>query len=203
VKRKARQGGRKKGAGERYPGGRLKPRIDQGTERTIEDRARFRVFQSGKGDQWAGTPIGRAWLVGLLDGYQVDAAAIRDAGLLYAELYWAHYPAANAVANYEGEDRRGSHGNNDRREILFMAMDEAIRSAGRDSRNAVHDLVIDCHWTTISAPWLERLVNERLIRAKVMPVVGLLPMLGDTETMKLAAQGLLAVAAGTTIRRAA
>jgi hypothetical protein len=110
AKRKARQGGRKKGAGERYPGGRLKPRIDLGTERTIEDRARFRVFQSGKGDQWAGTPIGRAWLVGLLDGYEVDAAAIRDAGLSYAELYWTHYPAPTAVANYEGEDRRGSHG---------------------------------------------------------------------------------------------
>jgi len=200
-KRKGRQGGRKKASGERYPGGRLKPRIDLGSDRTIDDRARFRVFHSGKGDQWAGTPIGRAWLVGLLDGYEVDAAAIRDAGLAYAELYWSHYPAPSAVANYEGEDRRGSHGENDRREILFMAMDAAIANAGQASRAAVHDLVIDCHWTTLNAIWLDRLINERLIRAR-QAVVGHLPMRGDFERMVLAVQGLLAVAAGTQ-RRAA
>jgi hypothetical protein len=57
-------------------------------------------------------------------------------------------------------------GDNDRREILFMAMDAAIRSAGRASRNAVHELVIDCHWTTIERALAGRLINERLISAK-------------------------------------
>jgi hypothetical protein len=161
------------------------------------------VFRAGKADQWAGTPIGRAWIVGLLEGHDIDSAVIRDAGLAYAELYWSHWPAPSAVANYEGQDRRGSHVANDRREVLFMAMDAAILSAGRASFDAVHSLVIDCHWLPDdNPPWLERLINVSMIRAG-QAVIGQLPQAGDAERLKLAVKGLLAVAAGTTARRAA
>lgn len=192
------RGGRKKVGGDRFPGGRLKPRIDLGSERTIDLRARFRSFRDGKADQWAGTPIGRAWIVGLLEGYDVDSAAIRDAGLSYAELYFSHWPATNAVANYEGQDRRGSiHTGNERLEILFLAMDAAIGNAGRSSRDAVHNLVIDCHWIPDDNPaWLDRLINERMIRNR-QAAVGQLPMQGDIDRLRLAIEGLLSVAAGT------
>ena len=81
--------GRKKKAGERYACGKLRAAPDRGNDRLVALRDRFRPFMDGKGDQWTGTPIGRAWLVGLLDGRPADPAAIRDAGLSYAERNWA------------------------------------------------------------------------------------------------------------------
>lgn len=191
------RGGKKKSTGDRFPGGRLKPMRDYGSERTVELRMRFRAFRDGKADHWVGTPIGRAWIVGLMEGHDIDSAVIRDAGVAYAQLYWSHYPAPSAVANYEAMDRRGAQVGNDRRSILFTAMDAAILSAGRDSRDAVHNLVIDCHWLPDENPaWLDRLINLNMIRAR-QPAVGQLPTDADRARLDLAVQGLLAITAGT------
>ena len=142
------KGGRPRKSGARHPCGKLRTVRDEGSERTVALRLRFRPFQGGKGDQYAGTPIGRAWLVGLLDGHDVDPAAIRDAGLSYGERYWGYWPAPGGVSNYEGEDRRAAPfaGGLDIAGDRFQALDAAVKSAGRASYDAVQSLVVDPHW---------------------------------------------------------
>jgi hypothetical protein len=195
--------GRPKKAGDRYPGGQLKSVVDRGSERLVELHAKFAPFQGGKGAQWAGTPIGRAWLVGLLDGYEADPAAIRDAGLGYAERYWGYYGGGPKVGGYEGRQHAGFVAGNgkDSRGERFNAIDRAIRDAGRASADAVHALVIDCHWfPDDNPPWLDRLINLRLL-AKGRPVAGQLPVAGDEQKLIDAIHGLLPIVAGK--RRAA
>jgi hypothetical protein len=182
---------------------------DYGNERMVELEQRFAPFQDGKAGQWIKSPIGRAWAVGLLDGFDVDAAALRDAGLGYAERYWMHWsatgPGTNCVSGYGGASGRSTP--SDRavanRERLFNALDRAVSDCGHRSRAAVQELVVDCHWfPTDDPPWLGRLINERLVRAR-RGVAGELPRLGDRERLELAIHGLLAIAAGSERRRAA
>jgi hypothetical protein len=199
------KGGRIRKDGERFPCGKLRPAIDRGSDRVIELRAVFRPFHQGKGDQWTGTPIGRAWLVGLLDGFEVDSAAIRDAGLGYAERYWGYYPSPSSVANYEAQDRRGSGwgDGSDPRGERFRSLDRAIMDAGRAAYEAAQGLVIDHHWFPDENPaWLDRLINERLLRSG-RPVAGELPRSGDVDKLKLAIEGLLTIVAGKRERKAA
>ena len=151
-----------------------------------------------------GTPIGRAWLVGLLDGQDVDPAAIRDAGLSYAERYWAYWPAPGGVSNYEAEDRRAAPfaGGLDIAGDRFQALDATLLAAGRASYDAVQSLVVDPHWFPEENPaWLDRLINARLAAAG-RAVAGELPREGDTERLKLAVDGLLGLVRGRR-RRAA
>ena len=193
------KGGRPRKSGARHPCGKLRAVRDQGSERTQAVRLRFRHFQGGKGDQYAGTPLGRAWLVGLLDGYDVDAAAIRDAGLAYAERYWAYWPAPGGVSNYEAEDRRAAPfaGGLDIAGDRFQALDATIKSAGRASYDAVHSLVVDPHWFPEENPaWLDRLIDSRLA-ATGRTEAGPLPRAGDAERLKLAVDGLLTLVRGT------
>ncbi len=198
--------GRKRKAGERYPSGALKSVIDRGNDRRQAQDARFSPFQGGKAGQWVSeSAIGRAWAVGLLDGFDVDAAALRDAGLNYAARYWGEYPTNASVSNYEGEDRRGRSGGSpldrDRRGEIFARLDEAVRDAGREARQALHEMVIDHHWFPECNPgWLDRLINGELVKRK-LPVAGMLPMPGDWDRLRLAVSGLLTIAAGK--RRAA
>lgn len=199
---------RKGGAARTKDGKRLaRGRVawDYGNDRMVELEHRFAPFQDGKAGQWIKTPIGRAWAVGLLDGFDVDPAAIRDAGLFYAERYWGYWPAAATVGSYDGEDRRGRSWGDDRDRTgkVFQALDAAINSSGRASVAAVHELVIDHHWFPLDDPaWLGRLLNERLLRAK-RPVAGELPRPGDMERLRLAVDGLLTVVAGGERRYAA
>jgi hypothetical protein len=193
--------GRKRKSGERYACGKLRPAPDRGNDRLQALHARFRPFMQGKGDQWTGTPIGRAWLVGLLDGWDADPAAIRDAGLFYAERYWAYWPAPSGVSNYAAEDRRGGGsgwtGGMDPRGDRFLHLDRAIGDAGRACWEAVQALVVAPHWNPGESPqWLDRLINARLLAAG-HPVEGAeLPRAGDAERLKLAVEGLRAIVAG-------
>jgi hypothetical protein len=192
--------GRKRKTGDRYACGKLRAAPDRGNDRVQALHARFRPFMQGKGDQWTGTPIGRAWLVGLLDGRDADSAAIRDAGLFYAERYWAYWPAPSGVSNYAAEDRRGGGhwaGGLDPRGDRFLSLDRAILDAGRASWEAVQTLVVAPHWNPEESPgWLDRLVNARLLAAG-HPLEGTeLPRPGDAERLKLAVDGLLAIVSG-------
>ncbi|TFI59073.1 hypothetical protein E2493_05985 [Sphingomonas parva] len=147
--------------------------------------------------------IGRAWAVGLLDGFGADAAAIRDAGLGYAARYWGYYPSPNGVSNYEAEDRRGRGWgeSQDRGGEIFQRLDKAVRDAGRASYKAVQSLVVDTYWFPDRNPsWLDRLINGRLA-ASGRTVTGSLPVPGDDETLRLAVEGLLTVVQGRGGRR--
>lgn len=203
----AKRKGRKPKVGDRYPCGKLRQAHDYGNDRIVALMSVFRPFQAGKADQWVNqSAIGRAWAVGLLDGYEADSAAIRDAGLNYAARYWGHYGGGANVANYEGNDKRGSFSSiddEDPRGETFQRLDRAISDAGRVSYDAVHSLCIDHHWFPQENPaWLDRLINERLLRAG-RPVAGQLPVAGDAERLKLAVEGLLTIVAGTQQRRVA
>jgi hypothetical protein len=193
------QSGRKKKAGPRFACGKLRPAPDRGNDRLQALHARFRPFMQGKGDQWAGTPIGRAWLVGLLDGRDADPAAIRDAGLLYGERYWAYWPAPSGVSNYGAEDRRGAvwSGGLDPRGDRFLALDRAVLDTGRPCWEAVQALVVAPQWSPDQGPaWLDRLIAARLLAAG-RPVAGAeLPRPGDAERLTLAVDGLLAIVSG-------
>jgi len=191
--------GRKPKPGARYKCGKLRPVHDRGNERVAAFAGRFAAFQGGKADPWVReSAIGRAWAVGLLDGYDADAGALRDAGLGYAARYWGYYPAPNGVSNYAAEDRRGRGWGDaeDPRGEAFRRIDQAVRDAGRVCYRAVQALVVDTYWfPERNPPWLERLINGRLA-AEGGAIDGSLPLPGDREMLERALEGLLAIVQG-------
>ena len=191
--------GRKAKAGARYKCGKLRPTRDLGNDRVAALNGLYRPFQDGKADPWVReSAIGRAWAVGLLDGHDVDAAALRDAGLDYAARYWNYYPSCGGVSNYDREDRRGRGlvGIHDPGGEAFQRLDRGIRDSGRASYKAVQALVIDHYWFPHDNPvWLERLINGRLAAAG-RAVSGGLPLPGDAETLRSAVEGLLGIVRG-------
>ena len=191
--------GRKAKPGARYKCGKLRPVRDCGNDRIVALAARFRPFQDGKADHWVReSAIGRAWAVGLLDGFDADAAAIRDAGLDYAARYWAYYPSPNGVSNYAAEDRRGRGRGDDHdpRGAVFQRLDRAMTEAGPAAYRAVQALVIDHYWfPDLNPAWLDRLINGRLA-AEGREISGALPIAGDGDMLRRAVEGLLAVVRG-------
>ena len=192
--------GRKPKAGARYKCGRLRPVRDAGNDRIAALTARFRSFQGGKAEHWVrDSAIGRAWAVGLLDGHDADSSAVRDAGLNYAARYWSYYPTAAGVANYEGVDRRGrglTGGGADPGGLAFQRLDRAIAATGRKAYDAVQSLVVDTYWCPQDNPaWLDRLINARLAQAGVH-ADGPLASAADSEQLKFAVEGLLAIVRG-------
>ena len=194
--------GRPRKEGARYRCGRLKLVHDKGNARRQEQEARFAAFQGGKAGPWVSeSAIGRAWAVGLLDGYRADAAAIRDAGLRYGELRRAYgfNTPGGAVSNYGGEDRRGRRDcGEDRPGHLYRKLDQMVLDAGWASYDAVQALCCDYSerpWE--NPPWLDRLINRELVKQR-RPISGYLPRLdgGDERLMKLAVEGLLTMVAG-------
>jgi hypothetical protein len=195
------KGGRIRKSGERFPCGKLRPAIDHGNDRVVALTSIFRQFQGGKADLWVNeSAIGRAWAVGLLDGFDADPAALRDAGLNYALRYWAYWPSVSGTSNYEGQDRGGKGGGDfstpDPGGKTFEHLDAAVTAAGRGSRNMLHELCVDLHhFPQQNPPWLDRLINERLVR-QGRPVAGQLPIASDFDRLKLAIEGLLTIVAG-------
>lgn len=201
------KGGRPKKAGPRDRNGRLIAN-DKGNEVVQRRRAIFAAFQGGKADQQVHDPIGRAWAVGLLDGYDADAAAIRDAGRDYAFRYWGHYPSVSGVSNYDREDRRGGGGGGaystpDPRGERFQRLDRIVLNAGRAAYDSMQSLCVDHYWFDDENPaWLDRLINEQRVK-RDKSVAGMLPIGGDRERLDLAVSALLAIVQGTRPNRAA
>lgn len=202
--------GRKRKTGPRTKSGRLSRAKEAqpwqyGNDRVVELRARFSRFHDGKAAQQVGDPIGRAWAVGLLENDRIDPAALRDAGRRYGLRYWGHYPSASMVAGYDRDTAHGpsSVDGEDPAGRMFAAMDRMLGDAGRASRQAVQEIVVDHHWLPDSNPdWLERLINERLVRAG-LPVAGYLQRDCDWTRMRRAVEGLMALAGEDAMRRVA
>lgn len=201
----------KRKTGPRTKGGRLKNRTPQRVDPPayIMDRLHtFAPFQDGKAGPHLESLIGRAWAVGLLENDRVDPAALRDAGQRYAAAYWGNYPYSAAVANYEGLTRRGSGlgaDGADPRGEAFEAMDRRLRDAGSAACQAVHELAVDPIALT-EHRWIVGLINRALILRR-RDVAG--PILSQVEErlavarMADAVSGLLALAEGVAMRRAA
>ncbi len=164
---------------------------DHGADHVIQLRSRFAKFQNGKAAQQVFDPIGRAWAVGLLENPHVDPACLRDAGRDYASRYWGYYPTASGVANYDGSLRIGNR--SERREERFRTIDKTLLDAGRKSYDAAQDLCVSPYWSPDENPdWIERLINERLLRVGES-VSGQLPRPEDRTRLTLAMEGLLAL----------
>lgn len=194
--------GRKRRSGDRFPGGQLRPTFDRGTDRAQELRAKFAIFAGGKGGDHVGDPIGRAWIVGLLENPHVDPAALRDAGRQYAARYWGYWPTVAGVGNYLGETRRGGGFGDpeDPRGATFQRLDMLLSTAGRAAYAAVQDLSLSEHWTPDSdPPWLARLITLRLVEAKAA-AVGQLPVRADWAQLEHALAGLLTLAGDASMR---
>jgi hypothetical protein len=195
------KGGRPRKDGNRTKGGILS-RIqahDKGNDRVVAMREVFKVFQGGKASQQVYDPIGRAWAVGLLDNDRFDPAVLRSAARDYGERYWGHYPSTAGTANYTQESRAGCGWGDmaDPRGEKFQLLDKALLDAGRQAYDAVHNIVVDYHWFPDDNPdWLGRMINERLMRAKVA-VCGQLETAGDAAILARALDGLIALAEGT------
>ncbi len=162
---RVRKGGRKKLDRQRFPGGKLKPLIDRGSDRTVAARARFAAFHGGKADQQLFDPIGRAWCVGLLENERIDPALLRDAGRRYGAAYWSYYEGGPKTPRYDGlpvattAPRGAIH---DPGGEAFQRMDRALKDAGRKAYQAVQALCVDCyHFPDQDPAWLARLISER------------------------------------------
>lgn len=202
--------GRKRKPGLRTTKGRLSrakkaTAWDYGNERAAELRSRFALFHDGKAGQQVFDPIGRAWAAGLLENDRIDPAVLRDAGRRYGLRYWGHYPTAGMVAGYDRDTARGPSMTDpaDPAGSFFAAIDKLLTNSGRASCRAVQEIVVDHHWLPDSNPdWLDRLINERLARARGR-VAGQLARIDDWQRMKLAVEGLMALAGEDALRRVA
>jgi len=171
---------------------------DPGNLHVQRTRARFARCQGGKASQQVFDPIGRAWAVGLLENARIDPAVLRDAGRDYALLYWAYYPNAAGVADYQLDSRRGrgdAGGDEDPLGERFKGLDARLKDAGRASYDAAQSLCLDFHFFPDDNPaWLGRLIDARLAAAQggaARPAAA-----ADAATMRAALEGLLALAEG-------
>lgn len=193
---RVRKGGRKRANRQRFPGGKLKPLFDRGSDRVIAARERFAAFHGGKADQQTFDPIGRAWCVGLLENDRVDPAVLRDAGREYAAAYWAYYEGGAAIVNYEVRLPRSSAPRSavhDRKGERFQRMDRALRDSGRAAYDAAQGLCVDPYLFPDDDPaWLARLIEARLAGTKRAPA-SLPPSDADRKRLADAVSGLLAL----------
>ena len=187
--------GRPRKPGKRHKCGRriAAAPFDHGADHVVRARARFANFQDGKAAGQVFDSVGRAWAVGLLENARIDPAALRDAGRDYAGRYWSYYPGAAGISNYEAEDRRGTRlgAAVDVAGDRFLAMDRALKDAGRLAYDAVQKLVVDSHWLPDEDPaWLGRLIRARMGEGEAQPSPG------DAALMARAVEGLLTLADG-------
>lgn len=211
--------GRPSKAGKRTPSGQLS-RVgqcllrDYGNVKVVERHGRFRHFIDDKGLVFEGTSAGRLWIVGGFDGYDTDPQVLRDVLLEYGRAYWGNYPSTAAVANYTQENRKGHTGgepeDRDPRGEWFKGVDSVLRSAGRQSRDAVHHIAVDSHWFPDEDKcWIARVINSRIVQKRCalradnkpipddLTIAGELACESDWAMLHLACLGALALANGT------
>lgn len=200
----ARRRGRPSLSGRRKPGGRLRPRpaaVDYGNDRIQAMRAVFAVFQDGKAGNELGDPVGKAWAAGLFEGFGADGQAMRDAGRDFGQL-WRRCFGDLDIRSFGTErlaasrgPRPGSSDRPNASERRFERMNEIVSAHPRNAREAFYGLCVDYQDSDNLPPFVERLINERLV-LKGKPVAGTLPLRGDRERFERAAEVLEALVAG-------
>jgi len=191
--------GRPRKAGARNAKGRLILLPDRGNIRVQARVAAFARFQSGRADEQVIDQIGRAWAVGLLDGFGIDPAMLRDIGRRYGGLYWHEFAAmAPKTGQWERRDRAAANDARweDNPGEYFARLDALARSAGREAVAAMHGLCVDGWWfPDTNAPWIERLINAAIRDTGGHPL-GDLAGPSDRARMQSAADALAAMVEG-------
>lgn len=158
--------GRPRKPGARNAKGRLLVVPDLGNIRVQARATTFARFQSGRADQQVIDQIGRIWAVGLLDGFGIDPAMLRDIGRRYGGLYWHEFAAmAPKTGQWERRDRTPANDAawDDKPGEYFARLDALARNAGREAVAAMHSLCVDDWWfPDTNAPWVERLINAAI-----------------------------------------
>ena len=191
--------GRPRKPGARNAKGRQILLPDRGNIRVQARAAAFARFQSGRADEHVTDQIGRAWAVGLLDGFGVDAAILRDIGRRYGGLYWHQFAAmAPRTGQWERRDRTAANDGRweDNPGEYFARLDALARDAGREAVAAMHGLCVDGWWfPDTNAPWVERLINAAIRDAGGHPL-GELAGPSDRTRLTAAADALAAMVEG-------
>lgn len=198
--------GRKRKSGPRGSTGRLLQMKDYGNERAQARQALFRQFMGDSGLGHETSCAGRLMLVGAFDGLDIAPETALAALLNYQNAYWSNYPqGCPKIATYERQDRTQDSGTEippDPRGEWFNSLDQLLRSAGHQSRRAVHEVTVDRHWfPDEDVSWAARIINTRFV-AKKLPVCGELACDSDWAMLDLVRDGAMALAGGT-MRRAA
>lgn len=145
--------------------------------------------------------IGRLWAWGFLDGGQIDADLLRDAGRRYAASYWRRYgPVCPRVAHFEEMTGRSSgpgftvivDEDQDRiAEDRFRARDAALRACG--AKQLIDQVCVDGAGDNDPA-WLIDAMNgfpaetrqERVVLASAEALIGK----GDSKAQRAAERRL-------------
>jgi hypothetical protein len=100
-----------------------------------------------------------------LDGHGLDDTALRDAGRLFAELYWERFSlTAPKTQKYERSSRTTNfYDGRTRRDIMFDRMDDSLRP-GYQERASVVSLCVDHWYSDYITDWARPLIMEELIR---------------------------------------
>ena len=109
--------------------------------------------------------IGQLWALDFLDGHGIADDTLRDAGRLYAELYWDRY---SETAPKVGKLERGDRATGDppppsRRDYLFDRLDSSL-PANSLERTVVIMLCVDPWFKDEIAPFANRLVTTELAK---------------------------------------
>jgi hypothetical protein len=162
-------------------------------------RAAFAVFQGGKAGNELGDAIGKAWAVGLLEGFGADSQAMRDSGRDYGQLRRRCYGALDLrTSSLERRARAApapAASTRSAAERRFERMDSIVSAFPRLSREAFYGLCSDYQDSDNLPPFVERLINERVV-LKGRPPAGTLPIRGDREKLERAGEILRALVEG-------
>ena len=167
----------KRKSGERYKNGRLKgptsrkARISQAYDygNAVVQRRRnlfdAMCIKGGKAADQVHDGIGQLWALDYLDGHGFDDTALRDAGRLFAELYWERYKlTAPRTASFERASRTtNAYSHRTRRDIMFDRMDDSLMP-GYAERSAVIGLCVDYFHSDYIADWAQPLIVAELVK---------------------------------------
>jgi hypothetical protein len=168
--------GRPRSSKARTPGGQLS-RVgqclvrDYGNIKVVQRHNVFRHFIDDKGLVFEGSSAGRLWIVGGFDGYDTDPQVLRDVLLEYGRAYWGEYPTASASPTTPrrtaGDIPAGSLTTPTHAGSAFNKLDQILRGAGRQSREAVHNVAVDPHFfPDEDKAWIARIINSRVVQKR-------------------------------------
>lgn len=189
-----------------------KPRIawDYGNDVVRRHRALFdcQAIKGGKAADHVHDGVGQLWALDFLDGHGIDDGSLRDAGRLFAELWWNKYSAADGsanlaprVANYERKSRSSNaYDGMTKRELLFDRMDNCLPVGSRE-RQMIVDLCIDPWYREGVTPWAHRLVCCELVRRRRIPEMMGFETAADRDNLAAAIRGLCALVDGSLPQR--
>jgi hypothetical protein len=183
---------------------------DYGNDVVRRHRALFdcAIIKNGKAADQVHDGIGQLWALDFLDGHGFDGVALRDAGRLFAQLWWERYAGADGSANlapkvssFERASRSSAiYDGMTKRDLLFEKLDDCLPSNSLE-RGAIIDLCVDPWYREGVTPWAHRLVCCELLKRKRIPEAMGFETSADRDKLAAAIRGLCALVDGALPQR--